>query len=189
MNAKEIASMVNGGTNVSVRGGGVGSSEDKILPLMYQDQFDPEVRWICDYDEEKNITSVFIGHGDRYVYYLPDLDAVLDQEKMLVDKCWVRCAKPKINIVQNAPSSAPKNRKEKRDKERSEKKAAEKAKKEERKKLEHEKIVKNQVEKLNSLKKNGDSLKKNEDSLEKNGDSLEKNGDSENSDSDNSNSE
>jgi len=80
-----------------------------MLPLYYKDQFDTDVYWICDYDEQKRITSVFIGHGDKYIRYLETEQQVNEQEQLLKDKGWVKCINPQIEITFDQPKTT-KNR-------------------------------------------------------------------------------
>ena len=72
--------------------------KSKILPLMYKDPSIKDGYWICDYDEENRITSVFLGEGEKYTAYMPNIEEVKIQEKLLIGVGWVKCKKPEINI-------------------------------------------------------------------------------------------
>ena len=80
--------------NVSLKDKG----NTELLPLAYMDSLDKGVYWLCDYDENHKITSVFMGHGERYSAYLNNINDILDQEKKLVEVGWIKCKKPEINI-------------------------------------------------------------------------------------------
>jgi len=71
---------------------------DSILPLMYSNPRDKGVFWICDYDQDDKITSVFMGHKDRYIAYMPSLEDAENQEELLKNDGWVKCKKPEINV-------------------------------------------------------------------------------------------
>lgn len=83
-----------------------------VLPLTYKKMDDKDVFWICDLDQDEKITSVFIGHGDKFVAYLPNVDKIKEQEKLLIDDGWVKVKKPEINFTFDAPKKSV--RKEKR---------------------------------------------------------------------------
>lgn len=85
----------------------VDTNNDSILPLAYKDPFVKDNRcWICDYDENNKIVSLFIGkdEGDdvpqRFTAYLPNLDEVKKQEELLKNEGWVKCKKPEITITE-----------------------------------------------------------------------------------------
>lgn len=69
------------------------------LPISYKDPYQKDVMWICDYDEEKKITSVFIGHGEKYVAYIPTLNEVARQKYLLKDQGWVEVKRPNVNFT------------------------------------------------------------------------------------------
>jgi hypothetical protein len=69
------------------------------FPVAYKDQYEKDVMWICDYDEEERITSVFVGNGEKYNAYMPNLMEVKNQEKLLKDAGWVKINRPKIEVT------------------------------------------------------------------------------------------
>ena len=69
------------------------------LPVCYKDITDKDVYWICGLDQEKKITSVFVGHGERYSAYLPNTDEIKKQEELLKEQGWVKIKRPEINIT------------------------------------------------------------------------------------------
>ena len=77
---------------------------DTVLPLMYKDPHDKDVYWICDRDEEKRITSVFLGHGERYSTYFESEKDALHQEGLLRGVGWVKCKKPEITFTMDEKS-------------------------------------------------------------------------------------
>lgn len=82
------------------------------LPLTYKNAHEKDVFWVCDLDEEEKITSVFIGHGDKYCAYLPNIEEIKKQEQLLIDDGWVKVKQPEINFTFDAPKRS--LRKEKR---------------------------------------------------------------------------
>lgn len=73
---------------------------DGPLPIMYKNPFDKDVYWICDKDFDEKITSVFLGHGERYIGYMNTLEDVFYQENLLKNEGWVKCKKPEIEVTQ-----------------------------------------------------------------------------------------
>ena len=73
-------------------------SSNNILPLMYKNPNDTDGYWLCDYDDDKKITSVFIGHEEKYIAYMPSPNDALKQEEMLVNDGWVKCKKPEVTF-------------------------------------------------------------------------------------------
>ena len=70
----------------------------KVLPLLYKDPLEKDVFWICDYDEDKKITSVFFGHDERYSAYMDSEADAQRQEEMLKESGWVKCKKPEVTM-------------------------------------------------------------------------------------------
>lgn len=95
--------------------------QDGYLPLWYRDPVEKDTFWLCDYDQNKNITSIFLGHGEKLCQYLRDLDHVKEQEERVREIGWVKCKLPDINVTFDAPQSQP-SRKERRKMERQKKK-------------------------------------------------------------------
>lgn len=92
---------------------------DEKLPITYTDPHDENVYWVCDYDADGKIVSVFIGHGDKYTAYMPSMEDVYKQEDMLIEHGWLKCKQPTINVDFDKKSLP---RKYKRQLERKEKK-------------------------------------------------------------------
>jgi len=68
------------------------------FPVAYKDQYDKDVYWICDLDEEKRITSVFIGHGEKYNAYMTLSDVKIQIEK-LKTQGWIKVNRPKVELT------------------------------------------------------------------------------------------
>lgn len=68
------------------------------LPLIYVDQFDKNVFWLCDRDEEGRITSVFCGYGEKECFYIDSLEGVKEQRDKLIENGWVKGKKPTITF-------------------------------------------------------------------------------------------
>lgn len=82
------------------------TASQNTASLCYKDQFDTDVYWFCDRDEQNRITSIFVGHGERYMTYMDTEQQVLEQEAMLKEKGWVKCDKPKIEITHDKTKTA-----------------------------------------------------------------------------------
>ena len=99
------------------------------LPAMYKNPNDNDVYWICDYDQDQKITSVFVGHGEKYCSYLPNFEEVYKQEMLLKNEGWVKCKKPEITVTFDEKTLP---RKYKRELERQKKKEEKKQQKKEK---------------------------------------------------------
>ncbi len=71
--------------------------EGSILPLAYKDPKEDHY-WICDYDGEDKITSMFFGEDERFIAYMPTEQDAIEQETLLKNAGWVKCKKPEINV-------------------------------------------------------------------------------------------
>jgi len=80
----------------------VKKDETSNLPLMYMAPFDNEVFWICDYDENKKILSMFFKHreDDRHYAFFDSEEQALEQKELLVNTGWIKCKRPEVNIFQ-----------------------------------------------------------------------------------------
>ena len=90
------------------------------LPYGY---FDPEregkLFWICNYDAEQKITSVFVydygTHQDRNVQYINTLEEAKNVRNTLVESGWKKLVSPKITFTYpGVKEGKPLNRKQKR---------------------------------------------------------------------------
>jgi len=72
--------------------------DKNILPICYVNPKDPTTCWICDYDEQHKITSIYFQKGRRLCGYFDDLENVKCQEQLLKDYGWIKGNRPTINI-------------------------------------------------------------------------------------------
>ena len=94
--------------------------EDDSLPYAY---FNPEnegkLTWICNYDAEGKITSVFCydfgTHKDRKIEYLPDMEKARYFREELIKNGWQKLVPPEVTFTFPGEKEPRKmNRKEKR---------------------------------------------------------------------------
>jgi hypothetical protein len=97
------------------------SNED--FPLVYKDQFNKDVYWFCDYDQDKKITSIFIGRNEdgdseKYIAYMDTMEQVKVQEELLKNVGWVRCKMPEITAEEHQLNRKERRLQEKKNKEK-----------------------------------------------------------------------
>lgn len=75
---------------------------DGSLPFaLYSPESDGKVQWLCDYDKDKQITSVFTyqdGHDkDRRVFHLPNMKTAEDTRDQLLAANWKPLKTPTVS--------------------------------------------------------------------------------------------
>lgn len=100
-------------------------SNENIFPIMYMSNLDNMIYWICDYDEDKKLTSMFFKRDDpeRFIAYCTEEEAI-KQRDLLIDQGWIKCKKPEMVITfdeSNKPNRAQRRAKDKMDKKLSKK--------------------------------------------------------------------
>jgi len=80
------------------------NKEDDSLPYAY---FNPETEgklsWVCGYDAEGNITSVFCfdygTHKDKKTSYISDIEKVRYVREELIKNGWKKLAPPEVTFT------------------------------------------------------------------------------------------
>lgn len=71
------------------------------LPLCYRcvKYKDGILLWMCGFDSEGKITSIFSCGNERHIYYLKDTTEVESIEIELINEGWVKLKRPEVTFT------------------------------------------------------------------------------------------
>ena len=79
------------------------NKDDNELPFgLYNPETEGKVSWLCDYDQDHKITSVFAfdngDQSDRKVAYLGSIDEAKQTRDILLQNGWQKLKAPKVTF-------------------------------------------------------------------------------------------